>query len=262
MRGFTRVLRFALATQCARLMPRILLLGAPVAGFAAAVIAEGSPTEGARGLADALGILLPGLMLAGLALGTAALRGERGEDSLRSLLLTPQSRLAILLGCAAAATLMALSVALLAGLSAALRILATRAFGDVAPDGFFITESVVINQQVWRLAPLFFLALPAAVSMGALASTLLEDGLIAFLLGGALLFVPVFFTVPDAVPHASFALARHALHTLEELGCGRTELEATAMAPGYLTHHILLQIGSTAVLLAAASVIFRSSERA
>lgn len=262
MSGFLRVLRFALGTQSARLMPRILVLVAPLAGFAAALIAEGLSSEGVRGIADALGLLFPGLMLASLALGTAALRGERGEDSLRGLLLTPQSRTAILLGCAAAATLMALGTAVLAILGAGLRILATRTFGDVAPDGYFITEAAVINQQLWHLAPLLFLALPTAVAVGTFASILLEDGLIAFLFGGAVLFVPVFWTGSGTVPHSSFPLAQHALHALEELGSGRTELEATVMAPEYSAHHILFQAGSTVLLLGAASLLFRRSERA
>jgi|GEM_PF-4548507 hypothetical protein len=262
MSAFTRVLRFSLTCQRARQLPRMLLLAAPLAGYFATHLAEGTPTEGVRAVAETLDALLPALLLAGLALGCSALRGERGEDSLRSVLLSPNSRASIVLGAGLAAMLVAFAVATLASLVAVGTLATQRSFGDIAPDGFFITTAEVVNAQAWKLAPLFLAAIPVAVALGLFASTVIEDGLLAFLAGVVVLFVPLAFAVPEAVPHDSYGLAHHALHVLGELGCGRTEFESLVDRPAYILHQILFQCSLAALAVGASVYCFQRQTRA
>lgn len=237
MSAVLAVLSLSLHAQRARLLPRLLLLAAPLGGCAAAFSANGEANEGVRGLADALLLLLPGMALASAALGSATLRGERGEDSLRALLLAPIPRWKILLGLMLGAHATAAVMSLMACGSAALCMWGLRGFGDIAPGGMFITTHEIINQQAWRLAPLCVGVVPVAVLAGVLGATIVDDALVAFMIAVVVLLLPLLMLPETGAPFAPYPIADHALMVLRDLGEGRTEQEATVDCGAYVLRH-------------------------
>lgn len=261
MKAVLAVTTLSLRAQRARLLPRLLLLAAPFAGVGAALAANGEQDEGVRGLADALLLLLPGITLVSAALGSAVLRGERGEDSLRSVLLAPISRWKILLGLMLGAQAWALMVATLSCGSAVLAMLLQRTFGDIAPGGMFITASATVNHQATQLAPLCLGIVPVAVLAGVFGATLVEDALVAFLVAGAVLLLPALWTHENGLTFAPYALVDHALLTLRDLGEGRTEHEAQVDCLDYTLRHLRVHASWGLTLFFAALARFNKPKR-